>query len=117
VKAGVPHVIAPQAVLDRMLTVRVHLDAMTPDNGPLRIVPGAHRFYSQHNDEPRESVTLYCHAGDVLLMRPLGTHASGHSKTEAGLHRRIVHLECATDPVLPDGYEWKWYARIRESRP
>ena len=36
VKAGVPHVIAPHAVLDRMLTVRIHLDDMTPANGPLR---------------------------------------------------------------------------------
>ncbi|AWM39065.1 Phytanoyl-CoA dioxygenase (PhyH) [Gemmata obscuriglobus] len=108
VKAGVPHVIAPQAVLDRMLTVRIHLDPMTPDNGPLRVVPGSHRFYDQRNDEPREAVTLECGAGDALLMRPLLTHASGHSKTGAGLHRRIVHLECAADDTLPDGFEWMW---------
>jgi len=42
-KAGVPHVIAPQALLDRMLTVRFHLDAMTETNGPLRVIPGSHR--------------------------------------------------------------------------
>ncbi len=116
-KAGVPHVIAPQVVLDQMVTVRIHLDDMTPDNGPLRVIPGSHRFYSQTNDEPRDPVTLECRAGDVLLMRPLVTHASGHSKIDAGLHRRIVHLECAADAVLPDGYEWKWYSRVSTSKP
>lgn len=109
-KAGVPHVIAPQAVLDRMLTVRVHLDDMTAANGPLRVIPGSHRFYDQRNDEPRDAVTLNCLAGDVLLMRPLVTHASGHST--AGAHRRIVHLECAADAALPDGFAWKWFAQL-----
>ena len=109
VKAGVPHVIAPQTVLDRMLTVRVHLDDMTPANGPLRVIPGSHRFYEQVNDEPREAVTLECRSGDALLMRPLLTHASGHSRAEAGLHRRIVHLECAADHTLSDGFEWMWF--------
>jgi hypothetical protein len=35
-KAGVPHVEAPPAVLERMLTVRIHLDPMTAFNGPLK---------------------------------------------------------------------------------
>ena len=109
-KAGVPHVIAPHAVLDRMLTARVHLDDVTAANGPLRVVPGSHRFYAQANDEPREPVALGCRAGDVLLMRPLLTHASGHSTAAA--HRRVVHLECGADEVLPDGYEWKWFVRL-----
>jgi hypothetical protein len=111
-KAGVPHVIAPRELLDRMLTVRVHLDAATPENGPLRVIPGSHRFYNPSDDEPREAVALHCRAGDVLLMRPLVTHASGHSKTAAALHRRIVHLECAADAELPDGYAWKWFCKV-----
>lgn len=111
-KAGVPHVIAPQSVLDRMLTVRVHLDDMTPANGPLRVIPGSHRFYDQRNDAPREAVTLECRAGDALLMRPLLTHASGHSQAGAGLHRRIVHLECAADRALADGFEWMWFEPV-----
>lgn len=112
-KAGVPHVIAPQVVLDRMITIRVHLDDMTTENGPLRVIPGSHRFYHQRDDASREAVTLRCGAGDVLLMRPLITHASGHSKTNAGLHRRIVHLECAADAELPDGYAWRWFVPIQ----
>jgi hypothetical protein len=115
VKAGVPHVVAPKEVLDRMLTLRVHLDAMTPENGPLRVIPGSHRAYHQKGDPPRQPVTLHCAAGDVLLMRPLVTHASGHSAPGAGLHRRVLHLECAADPTLPDGYRWKWFARVGHS--
>ena len=115
VKTGVPHVVAPKEVLDRMLTVRVHLDDATPENGPLRVIPGSHRAYHQKDDPPREAVTLHCRAGDVLLMRPLVTHASGHSKTDAGLHRRIVHLECADDAELADGYAWKWFFKVGHS--
>lgn len=100
VKAGVPHVEGPDELLQTMLTVRIHLDPMTPDNGPLRVIPGSHR------GDDREPVTLHCNAGDVLLMRPLLTHASGHSRDDTPLHRRIVHLECAASPNLPDGYDW-----------
>jgi hypothetical protein len=112
IKAGVPHVVAPKAVLDRMLTVRVHLDPATPDNGPLRVIPGSHRAYQQKDDPQRAAITLYCSAGDVLFMRPLVTHASGHSRPSANLHRRIVHLECAADAELPEGYAWKWFVPV-----
>jgi hypothetical protein len=107
-KAGVPHVIAPAEVLNAMLTARLHLDAMTADNGPLRVIPGSHRHYAtgDRDTDGREPVTVHCRAGDVLLVRPLLTHASGHSKTEAGLHRRIVHFECSASPALTDGYRW-----------
>jgi hypothetical protein len=109
-KAGVPHVIAPQAVLDRMLTVRIHLDAMTASNGPLRVIPGSHVAYLQSEDPRTEAEVLVCAAGSALLMRPLLTHASGHATEPA--HRRIVHLECAADPELPDGLAWRWFVPL-----
>jgi hypothetical protein len=105
-KAGMPHAMAPAAVLGSMLTARVHLDDVTADNGPLRVIPGSHRHYAMGSDEAREPVAVRCAAGDVLLMRPLLTHASGHAKPEARLHRRTVHFECSATPELPDGYEW-----------
>lgn len=108
-KAGVPHVEADEALLRRMLTVRMHLDAMADDNGPLRVVPGSHRTA----DEVTEAaVTLHCERGDVLLMRPLVLHASGHSAPESSRHRRIVHLECAPERELPDGFEWDRFQPI-----
>lgn len=116
VKAGVPHVVAPKEVLERMLTLRVHLDATTAENGPLRVIPCSHRAYHQKDDPPRQPVTLHCAAGDALLMRPLVTHASGHSTPGTVLHRRVVHLECAADPTLPDGYRWKWFSKVAVGR-
>ena len=95
-----------------MVTARIHLDDMTEANGPLRLIPGSHRNYSSGEDELPESVMIRCRAGDALLMRPLVTHASGHSRIEAGLHRRVVHLECAASPELPDGYRWHTFAPL-----
>ncbi|MBA4064763.1 MAG: phytanoyl-CoA dioxygenase [Isosphaera sp.] len=110
-KAGVPHVVAPAAVLCGMLTARVALDDVTEANGPLRVVPGSHRFYDSGQDEAREPVAVHCRAGDVVLMRPLLTHSSGHSTSDAG-HRRTVHLECAASPELPDGYRWHTFVPL-----
>ena len=100
-KAGVPHVEASQDLLAAMLTVRIHLDEMTPANGPLRVVPGSHE-----RGPKQAAVTVTSAAGDVLLMRPLVLHASGHCAPDYAGHRRIVHLECAPQRDLPDGYEW-----------
>jgi hypothetical protein len=111
-KAGVPHVEAPVELLDRMITARVHLDDVTDENGPLRVIPGSHRSLCEADDETREPVTVRCRAGDVLLMRPLLTHASGHCSPTTTRHRRIVHLECAPSRQLPDGYEWHDFVRL-----
>jgi ectoine hydroxylase-related dioxygenase (phytanoyl-CoA dioxygenase family) len=101
VKAGVPHVEAPVELLATMLTARVHLDPMFEENGALRVIPGSHR-----GPEDRAPLTLQCAAGDVLLMRPLLVHGSGHCVSDSQSHRRVVHLECAPSAKLPDGYEW-----------
>lgn len=107
-KAGVPHAEAPIEILDRMLTFRFHLDAMTPENGPLRVLPGSHRV-----EVPTETaVDVLCEAGDVVLMRPRLLHASSHCTPGHAGHRRVVHLELAGDPDLPDGYEWDRFVRV-----
>lgn len=113
VKAGVPHVEAPLELLSSMLTIRIHLDAMTPANGPLRVAPGSHAAGLPGGVSP---VELHCDAGDVLLMRPLLLHASGHSQADAG-HRRIVHFECAPTPLLPDGYAWHTFRPLAFQSP
>ena len=43
IKSGLHHVAPPQSLLDRMVTLRVHLDPVDPDNAPLLIAPGSHR--------------------------------------------------------------------------
>jgi hypothetical protein len=39
-------------------------------------------------------------------MRPLLSHSSGVSSPHTAAHRRIIHLEFAATPGLPDGFAW-----------
>lgn len=104
-KAGVPHVEAPREILEQMLTLRIHLDPATPENGPLQVLPGSHR--SDNPDLSRFTPqVILSGAGDVLAMRPLVCHCSGASHNGTTLHRRVLHLEFAGCSELPDGYQW-----------
>lgn len=104
-KAGVPHVEASLAVLQGMLTARIHLDPVTEENGPLKVVPGSHRAGKALTLEAAP-ITILAQPGDTLLMRPLLAHSSGRSHPDTRLHRRILHLELAAQAVLPDDYAW-----------
>ncbi len=112
VKAGVPHAEAPVEVLERMLTLRIHLDDVTEENGPLKVLPGSHRTGKQLQIDDTPPATILAREGDVLLMRPLLAHASGHSHADTRRHRRILHLEFAGDRELPGGCEWYEFHRI-----
>jgi ectoine hydroxylase-related dioxygenase (phytanoyl-CoA dioxygenase family) len=112
VKGKVPHVEAPDEILQQMLTLRIHLDAATEDNGPLQVLPGTH--VGRNVTPPfRAPATILASAGDVLAMRPLLSHSSGSSKSDSA-HRRIVHLEFAALSVLPDGYQWHEFIPARD---
>ena len=108
-KAGVTHVQPPASVLERMLTVRVHLDRCGPNNGPVNVIPGSHRggrlmpVQVQAWRATKAPVATCTNAGGILLMRPLLLHASSAATEPA--HRRVIHLEFAADP-LPGGLEW-----------
>lgn len=105
-KAGVPHVEAPQELLETMLFARIHLDDVTDENGPLQVVAGSHRSGKSlvlGNVQPQN---VFAEGGDVLLIRPLVAHCSGRSHPETRRHRRILHLEFAASAHLPDGYAW-----------
>ena len=109
VKEGVPHVLPPAEVLARMVTLRLHLDDCGEDNGPLRVVPGSHRFGKLSAPEiarvSGETPGFICLAirGSVLAMRPLLLHASSAARRPA--HRRVLHIEYAAHP-LPAGLRW-----------
>ncbi len=105
-KAGVPHVEAPQTILESMLTVRIHLDEVTEENGPLKVVPGSHRTGKALRLDIARPVCILAKRGEVLLLRPLLAHCSGKSHPATSRHRRILHLEFAADVELPDGYAW-----------
>jgi hypothetical protein len=108
-KAGVAHVEAPVEVLRAMLTARVHLDDVSEDNGPLKVIPGSHRRGKALELGAVAPHTVLATRGDVLLMRPLLAHCSNRSHPGTRRRRRILHLEFAAAPELPDGYAWHTY--------
>ncbi|WP_182866586.1 phytanoyl-CoA dioxygenase family protein [Rhodopirellula sp. JC639] len=110
-KAGVPHVIACDDVLKQMLTLRIHLDAVTDENGPLRVIPGSHRSSDGEGQGIDTAVDIHAAPGDVLAMRPLISHSSGPSKPGTTRHRRILHLEFAGSATLPDRMQWHDFVR------
>jgi hypothetical protein len=105
-KAGICYAHAPAWALCRVVALRVHLDASTSENGPLRAVPGSHRagvltdqgvsdYVNGHNYE-----TCLVPRGGILAMRPLLIHASS-AQTDAP--RRVIHIEYADSMDLAPG--------------
>jgi hypothetical protein len=115
VKAGVPHVQPPVDVLERMVTVRLHLDDPDGAHGPLRVIPGSHRAGRLNAAETRRwldrapSAVCLVPRGGALVMRPLLLHASSAADPPGSgprpRHRRVIHLEFAAHP-LPHGLAW-----------
>jgi len=109
VKEGVQHVQPPTAVLERMLTVRLHLDDCPVSNGALRVIAGSH-LYGRLDQNSIHSYVIpnlerICevHRGGALLMSPLTIHAS--SVAEKPQHRRVIHFDY-TSSDLDCGLEW-----------
>jgi hypothetical protein len=109
-KAGVHHVQPPCEILERMVTIRIHLDDCPAENGPLRVTPRSHRFGRlARGDAFRLRTTTSEHIcalprGGALVMRPLLLHASSPALRPA--HRRVLHLEFAEENLLPSGLQW-----------
>jgi ectoine hydroxylase-related dioxygenase (phytanoyl-CoA dioxygenase family) len=103
------HAIAPAEALSCVVALRVHLDDSGPDNGPLRVVPGSHRFgrlsTARINELVGDVAPIECTvgAGGIVAMRPLVLHAS--SKSVSRRPRRVLHVEYATDLVVGPGIE------------
>lgn len=120
-KAEVAHLIAPNWLLENMLTLRLSLDPMTPENGPLVVLPGSHRRVGQSDEDlepPQLSAihTVHCQAGDVFVMRPLLAHSSLLSQAHTKLRRRVLHLEFCNQPNLPSGLCWHDFLPLENAR-
>jgi len=105
-RMGVPHSEPPVEVLESMLTLRIHLDDVTDENGPLQVLPGSHRTGKDLRIEEFKPTVITCQAGDILAMRPLLAHCSGSSAPECRRHRRILHLEFSGMSTLPGDVQW-----------
>ena len=106
-KAGVVYAHAPAWALSRTIALRIHLDASTTENGPLRVIPGSH-VNGVLSDEDvfavaRHHTPVDCIVprGGVLAMRPLLIHSS--SKSKGDFLRRVLHIEYADSLDLSDG--------------
>ncbi len=83
----------PLEVLENIITIRIHLDNCTLENGALRLIPKSHKlgFIDVANYKIENTVDIETNEGDVLIMNPLLLHASGNNCTQE--KRRIIHLE------------------------
>lgn len=92
-----------------MITLRVHLDDVTPDNAPLLIAPGSHKLGQVRESEvdavvARSGVHVcLANAGDVWLYATPILHASA-AATEPD-RRRVLQIDFSADS-LPEGLSW-----------
>jgi ectoine hydroxylase-related dioxygenase (phytanoyl-CoA dioxygenase family) len=108
-KEGAIYVQPPVSVLQNLTAVRVHLDDSDRENGPLRVVPGSHRYGRLTQSEAAEhrslkgEFTCLAQKGGAVLLRPLLLHAS--SKSNVVAPRRVLHFLYGP-PELPFGLHW-----------
>lgn len=110
VKSGLIQVEPPFEILERMVTLRVHLDAVDERNAPLRIVPGSHRLGRLPQAEIGRVVTTFgerlCLAerGDVWLYATSIVHAS--LVADPPRRRRVLQVDFSAD-ATPGPLAWR----------
>jgi ectoine hydroxylase-related dioxygenase (phytanoyl-CoA dioxygenase family) len=107
IKEGITFMHAPTSALSRILALRIHLDASTITNGPLRIIPGSHQLrilddtdFDRYIESENEVLCLVGRGG-VIAMSPLILHAS--SKSVSDEPRRVLHIEYSDSLDLGHG--------------
>lgn len=109
VKSGLLHVAPPFDLLERMVTIRIHLDDVPEDNAPLLIAPGSHRL-GLVREEAIDAAVAACgthaclaKAGDIWVYATPILHASAAAR--APRRRRVLQVDYA-GLDLPAGLEW-----------
>jgi hypothetical protein len=108
-KSGIHHVVPPFEILERMLTLRLHLDDTGEHNAPLLVAPGSHRLARIAEPQIPAAVsrcgTSAClaAAGDIWAYSTPILHASQRARTPA--RRRVLQLLYSAE-ALPGGLEW-----------
>jgi hypothetical protein len=109
-KDGLLHVAPPISVLERMLTVRVHLDPCGAGNAPLKAALGSHRLgYVAASDasaraDAHEMAICIANAGDVWVYSTPILHAS--DRAAAPSRRRVLQIDYAAFD-LPAPLAWR----------
>jgi ectoine hydroxylase-related dioxygenase (phytanoyl-CoA dioxygenase family) len=109
-KGGMQHVAPPFDILAEMVTVRLHLDDVGPENAPLLIAPGSHSL-GRISIDAIDAIVQRCGsyaciaaAGDIWLYATPILHASEAASTPT--RRRVLQVDFATG-ALPAGLEWR----------
>lgn len=81
--------------LEKVFTLRLHLDPTPATNGALRCLPGSHKWgrrtdFRRSQSDAAEHV-IEAMPGDILVMRPLLFHASSPATQPA--RRRVIHVD------------------------
>jgi hypothetical protein len=109
IKTGIIHVEPPFALLETMLTMRIHLDPVPEDNAPLLVAPGSHRL-GRIAERDIDAAVVRCGAfactaarGDVWLYATPILHASARAIRPE--HRRVLQIDFSAQR-LPPGLDW-----------
>lgn len=108
-KSGLLHVAPPIGLLERMMTIRIHLDPVPATNAPLLIAPGSHLLGRVPETEIEGAVTRHgvvaclAQAGDIWAYSTPILHASDAAAEPR--RRRVLQVDYAAED-LPGGLEW-----------
>lgn len=109
VKSGLFHVAPPIDLLERMMTIRIHLDPVPATNAPLLIAPGSHLLRRVPQAEIENAVARHgvsaCVAepGDIWAYSTPILHASDAAFEPR--RRRVLQVDYSAED-LPGGLEW-----------
>lgn len=119
VKAGLLHVAPPIDLLERMMTIRIHLDAVSAANAPLLIAPGSHRLGRVPEANIASAVerlgvyACLADTGDIWAYSTPILHASDTASEPR--RRRVLQVDFAAVD-LPNGLEWLGIERVRHAQ-
>lgn len=108
-KQGLTHVEPPFSLIERMRTLRIHLDPVDDRNSPLLVAEGSHaigRVAAELVDSiAKEFPITACHAaaGDIWVYATSILHAS--QRNQSNQRRRVLQIDYSQD-TLPEGLDW-----------
>ncbi len=99
------HVEPPFAVIEQMVTLRIHLDPVGAENAPLLIAPGSHAMGKLRDDAIAPAVArcgrhaCLAERGDIWMYRTPIVHASAAATTPT--RRRVLQVDYSADDLPP----------------
>lgn len=87
----------------------INLDATSPENGFLRMLPGSHRNPPAQRPEQYQKVpgevAVYCERGDLLLHHSHLWHAASRPSNDEAIRRHIRGKWCSGSPIAEGAWD------------